>query len=211
MAGTMPIRNSVYEPVPIGIAHRTTYSGFERKRIGGELLRAVCGTPVATHLTRLFMNAPAPPPVPIDDASLRSGRLGYLINHARCVVLLAVEEELAPLGVSAAQFIVILGVAHAHARTPSELCRLLGCDSGAMTRLLDRIEAKGIVRRARDLVDRRIVNIELTDKGKVLHPMIMQSVARAHEKLLHRFTDAELKQFQAFLQQIAANTSAKIF
>jgi DNA-binding MarR family transcriptional regulator len=140
-----------------------------------------------------------------------AGGIGYLINQARNAVLAAIEQELAPLNVTAAQFIVVLGIAHQRAGTPTEMARLLGCDSGAMTRLLDRIEGKGIIQRIRSDQDRRIVNIELTAKGKGLHPQIMKSVAKAHERLLRQFSDAELGLFQDFLRKIAVGDSAKNF
>ena len=59
--------------------------------------------------------------------------------------------------------------------------------AGATTRLLDRIEAKGLCRRVRSQEDRRVVNIELTDAGRdianpfssTLHRAI-ENVARSH-------------------------------
>jgi DNA-binding MarR family transcriptional regulator len=100
--------------------------------------------------------------------SAQGGGLGYLITQARNAVLAAIESELAPLDVTAAQFIVVLSVAHGRANTPSEIARLVGCDSGAMTRLLDRIEGKGIIRRIRSgsTADRRSVHI-------LHHPLIV--------------------------------------
>ena len=54
----------------------------------------------------------------------------------------------------------------ASATTVAELARECQLDTGAMTRLLDRLEAKGLCRRVRSLADRRVVNIELTDEGR---------------------------------------------
>ncbi|TFW05892.1 MarR family transcriptional regulator [Oxalobacteraceae bacterium OM1] len=124
-------------------------------------------------------------------------------------MLTALDDELVPLGVTAAQFIIVLGVSHHEAHTPSELCRLLACDSGAMTRLLDRIEAKGIVRRVRNLEDRRTIRIELTDKGRALHPHIMHAVTRVHERLVQDFTDTDLEQLHDGLRRLAANAAGR--
>ena len=52
------------------------------------------------------------------------------------------------------------------ATTVAELARECQLDTGAMTRLLDRLEAKGLCRRVRSVSDRRVVNIELTDEGR---------------------------------------------
>jgi DNA-binding MarR family transcriptional regulator len=136
--------------------------------------------------------------------SPQGGGLGYLITQARNAVLAAIESELATLDVTAAQFIVVLGIAHGRAATPSEIARLVGCDSGAMTRLLDRIEGKGIIRRSRSNQDRRIVHIELTSKGRELHPRIMASVAKVHAQILRPFSSVEIGQLEALLRKIAS-------
>jgi DNA-binding MarR family transcriptional regulator len=49
--------------------------------------------------------------------------------------------------------------------TPGELSASLELSSGAMTNRLDRLERAGLVRRHRDLSDRRGVRVELTPEG----------------------------------------------
>jgi DNA-binding MarR family transcriptional regulator len=139
------------------------------------------------------------------------GGLGFLITQARNRLLAAIENELAPLDVTAAQFIVVLAVAHGRASTPSAFASLVGCDSGAMTRLLDRIEGKGILRRRRDIADRRIVQVELTKRGEALHPLIMASVARVHARMLQPFSAAERSQFASLLQRFIDAGDEKFF
>jgi DNA-binding MarR family transcriptional regulator len=52
--------------------------------------------------------------------------------------------------------------------TAGQLAREAGLTTGAVTALLDRLEAKGLVRRLRDPGDRRRVLVELTDKAREL-------------------------------------------
>ena len=52
--------------------------------------------------------------------------------------------------------------------TPAELCRYLGLDSGSMTRMLDRLEQKGLILRNRCPDDRRQVRLGLTADGQRL-------------------------------------------
>src|SRR3546814_19143622 len=47
----------------------------------------------------------------------------------------------------------------------TDLARAAELNPGAMTRLLDRLEAKGLVVRTADPTDRRALNIDLTDAG----------------------------------------------
>ena len=54
------------------------------------------------------------------------------------------------------------------ATTPFELSRLLGIDTGLMTRMLDKLEAKGLLERSRSIEDRRVVNLKLTKAGEAV-------------------------------------------
>jgi len=91
----------------------------------------------------------------LDTYEPRRG-LGHLIGRARTQLLAAIDMELArdellrPLEVTAAQLIVIVNLAGRECATSaSELCKGISYDAGAMTRMLDRLEAKGLVRRTR--------------------------------------------------------------
>ena len=50
-------------------------------------------------------------------------------------------------------------------RSPGQLAEEMGLSSGAMTNRLDRLETAGLIRRQRDLNDRRAIEVELTDAG----------------------------------------------
>lgn len=134
-----------------------------------------------------------------------SGGFGYLINETRNAMFSAIEKELEPLNITSAQFIVVVGMAHNRASTLTEFSRLLGYDTGAMTRLLDRIEQKGIIKRVRSTTDRRTVNIELTPRGRELYPQIKAALDRVHARLLDGFSDVDTEQFQSLLQRVVAN------
>jgi DNA-binding MarR family transcriptional regulator len=56
--------------------------------------------------------------------------------------------------------------------SPKRLADLLGTDTAAITRLVDRLEAKGLVTRSPDPVDRRAITVELTKAGRVLIPKL---------------------------------------
>lgn len=130
------------------------------------------------------------------------GGLGYLLTLARNQNLAAIERELAPLNITASQFMVVVGIAHERARTLTEFSEFLGYDSGAMKRLLDRVEEKGMIRRVRSVEDRRSQILELTETGKAMYPQIMEIVRRVHARALDGFTDEEAALFQTFLQKI---------
>ena len=89
--------------------------------------------------------------------------------------------------------------------TVAELARECQLDTGAMTRLLDRLEAKGLVRRVRSQADRRVVNIELTDEGRSAAREVPQHLAAVQNEYLSGFTQEEWEQLKGFLRRILDN------
>ena len=138
---------------------------------------------------------------------LINGGLGHLVSAARNTIFAKLEIELAPLELTSAQFVVVIGAMRGRARTVNEFCAFAGIDAGSMSRLLDRLEAKGIVRRVRVDADRRHVQVELTDKGWALSPQIMPALARVFQQFLAGFSEQEALQLQSLLQRLLANAT----
>lgn len=138
--------------------------------------------------------------------------LGHLIGRARAELLAAIDTELmkdeflSPLEVTAAQLIVVLNLAGRECATSaSELCKGISYDAGAMTRMLDRLEAKGLVRRTRSADDRRLVNLELTQAGKAAYPRLREISMRVLNHSLRDFSIGEAQQLEALLRRVLHN------
>ncbi len=130
---------------------------------------------------------------------------GFFLGRARKTFILALEQELAPYDISSSQWAVILNIADGNASTAGDLCKLMRYDPGGMTRLLDRLERKGFLRRVPTPGDRRSIQIELTTSGKALRPKIIKALVTVLNRLLHGFTQAEVKQLINFLGRLSAN------
>lgn len=92
----------------------------------------------------------------------------------------AMDQRFEPLGLTSQQAGVLIHVVTG-VTSPRRLSELLGTDSAGTTRLLDRLEAKGLVRRGRDVADRRAVSVSLTTAGRALVPQlppVFEDVAR---------------------------------
>ena len=141
--------------------------------------------------------------------------LGHLIGRVRTQMLETLDAELTkdtflgPLEVTSAQLIVIVNLAGRECATSaSELCKGISYDAGAMTRMLDRLEAKGLVRRTRSPDDRRLVNLELTEAGLAAYPRLRELSMRALNHALRDFSVAEAQQLEALLHRVARNLGA---
>ena len=100
-----------------------------------------------------------------DDESV-----GYLIKLTNQVVMRNLDAELQPYDLTAPQWVPLLVISKGRADTVAGCAREIGVDTGAMTRMLDRLEAKGFVVRNRSAEDRRVVNVALTKAGHEIDP-----------------------------------------
>jgi DNA-binding MarR family transcriptional regulator len=138
--------------------------------------------------------------------------VGSLLNRVRTEFLsaldreLAADKRLAPLELSAAQFIVIATLAAGEERmSASDLCKGISYDAGAMTRMLDRLQDKRLVSRARCTHDRRLTYLELTDEGRAAYPRMREISMSVLNRFLRGFTKQEARQLEGLLGRMLEN------
>lgn len=78
----------------------------------------------------------------------------------------------------------------------------LGLSSPAVTGLVDRLEAAGLVRRVRDTADRRRVRVELTDAARRFGEAQLAPVQRRIEAAVSRLGTAELAAASRLLERV---------
>ena len=131
--------------------------------------------------------------------------VGRLLAQVKMSISEVLDEELAPLGITAAQFVVMVMLAEADSGSASGLCKSASYDQGAMTRMIDRLERKGLVRRVRSPEDRRRVNLELTAEGRAAYPKLIAIAANVNNRFLHGFSQYEVRQLESLLRQMLSN------
>lgn len=128
--------------------------------------------------------------------------VGYLMRRIIALVSQAIEREMEPTGLTNAQWVPLLKLYMGLASTVAELARECDLDAGSMTRLLDRLETKQLVRRVRSSDDRRVVNIELTDAGRAAAKGIPQTLCRIQNAHLAGFSVDEWQTLKGYLRRI---------
>ena len=131
--------------------------------------------------------------------------VGHLMGRARASLLSALDTELAGFDLSGMQFAVLKHLAEGAARTAADLCRFMHYDTGAMTRILDRLEEKGLMRRERCRDDRRVVFLRLTPAGRAQLPRLLAVGNRVLEAHLAGFTRAEIETLKGYLGRMIDN------
>lgn len=128
--------------------------------------------------------------------------VGYMMRRIISLVSQGVERELEPTGLTNAQWMPLLKLYMGQASTVAELARECELDAGSMTRMLDRLEAKNLCRRVRSVDDRRVVNIELTDAGRIAAQEIPKTLCGIQNACLAGFSVEEWQALKGFLRRI---------
>jgi DNA-binding MarR family transcriptional regulator len=134
--------------------------------------------------------------------------VGYLMRRILNMVSAEVGRQLEPSGLTSAQWLPLYKLSIGMASTVAELARESQLDAGAMTRLLDRLEAKGLCQRVRSQSDRRVVNIELTEAGRQAAAGIPAVLCQAQNTHLAGFNAQEFDTLKAYLRRIYDNAQA---
>ncbi|HWT54346.1 MAG TPA: MarR family transcriptional regulator [Rhodocyclaceae bacterium] len=132
--------------------------------------------------------------------------IGYLLRMLTQQVSREVEKRMAEHGLTDAQWKPLLFIRQGRGETAADLARSTCIDTGAVTRMLDRIEDKGLIQRVRSEQDRRVVNLALTDEGRQLADKVVPDVlAGVLNETLAGFSTAEYEQFKSLLQRALQN------
>ena len=128
-----------------------------------------------------------------------------LVNRVRVELIDALDRELSKFDISAAQLIVLASVANKEADSASRLCKNISYDPGAMTRMIDRLQQKGLIRRIPNPEDRRATNLELTAAGRALYPQLLAAKETVAAQFLRGFGADEVRLLEKLLNRLLDN------
>ena len=134
--------------------------------------------------------------------------LGRLVSYLRSNLVTHLDDALEDKELTSAQYIVVVLLARGKVNTLAELCEHMMYDRGAMSRLLSRLEYKGLVAKKQSVEDRRSTLLCLTKKGQQLYPEILPTVNDIYRKALTGFSDDEQKQLASLLFRAIHNLKA---
>ena len=96
----------------------------------------------------------------------------------------------------------VMGELSQTSMTMSELAKTLMMTKPQLTHLVDPLVTLGLVERCPDAKDRRVINLALTDKGRVLGNDMKQKVKENTKNRLASLTPEELAQMSAALETL---------
>jgi DNA-binding MarR family transcriptional regulator len=116
-----------------------------------------------------------------------------------------VDAHMQPLELTGMQWEPLMLIWLKRADTVAALARVSQVGVPSMTRMLDRLEQKDLLRRERSALDRRVVNLHLTPKGKKIANKIWPIVVEGMNVHLDGFKKEELNQLNELLGRMLTN------
>jgi DNA-binding MarR family transcriptional regulator len=126
----------------------------------------------------------------------------HALRAAAAHVELTVARALEPFGITAAQFELLQLIARNDAAGCSELGRQMAAPGPDITRMVDRLDAAGLVARSRDEKDRRVVHVVMTPKGADLLEQVRPVVCAAERQVFAEISAQDQDTLLRVLQQL---------
>jgi DNA-binding MarR family transcriptional regulator len=130
--------------------------------------------------------------------------IGYLVKRVSKLAHAQLEEAFIDRDISFTQWVVLALLCSGIADTAGEIARDIGHDPGAMTRIIDQLEARGLVERRRDPADRRILKLAMTADGRRLFDSLTPTIMNMWNDLLSGFAVADINLFISMLHRLVA-------
>src|SRR5215469_5376427 len=141
--------------------------------------------------------------------------IGFLVKRCGVLMTQIAERQFETTSISFTQWIALMRLAwQAGHMSATQLSKELGYDMGALTRLVDELERRGLVRRERSQRDRRAVEIAVTAAGRRQADSAKPVVVKLLNQLMEQYSDAEIatlidlmQRMLVRLQDVAASTA----
>jgi len=120
------------------------------------------------------------------------------------------SRQLSPLGVRGSEGHLLSYLAGYGPCRVGELVRVFGLKPSTLTGILDRLTARGLVRRTSDPDDRRSFRIALTAKGRRLADRVNGEVEALETALRNGIEEGDLDGFRAVMETISRCTGVAL-
>ena len=134
-----------------------------------------------------------------------SRNFGFLLNDVARLMRTAYDRRIRTLGLTRAQWWVLTHLYRSNGVSQTELAETLEIEKPTLGRLLDRLEAKGWVRREHDASDRRVWRVHLTDEVEPALRTMRTIAADLRRDALTGISAAERERFVDTLLSIKEN------
>ena len=112
---------------------------------------------------------------------------------------------LATLGLHSGQEMILMQLWREDGQSQKTLAQSLGIQAPTATKMLQRLEAMGVIARRASSTDGRGMNAFLTDKGRALEPKVHAVFKQLDQRTATDLSDAELELLHGLLARVTSN------
>jgi MarR family transcriptional regulator for hemolysin len=131
--------------------------------------------------------------------------IGLRLSQAARTVSRAFDEALDEAGGTLPVWLILLNLKVRRPANQRELAEAVGVREATLTHHLNAMDARGLVTRERDPVNRRIQVVRLTEAGEAAFLRLREVALAFDAKLRAGLTDADLDRLDGLLGQLTAN------
>ncbi|MEC0092174.1 MarR family winged helix-turn-helix transcriptional regulator [Paenibacillus macquariensis] len=133
--------------------------------------------------------------------------VGVMIHLVDLEITNVLKNWLVPLQLAPEQYLVIALLLKKEGISQNDIANTLKKDKSSITRMLASLEQKGFIKRTGSAIDRRAVQVYLTDEGRALSDEVDRISSRTKELLNSGFTDEELTELKRLLMKVSGNVN----
>lgn len=134
--------------------------------------------------------------------------VSWLLNYAGRLATRRTTSKLQAHGITPPQWAVLAQLTEQDGQSLSGLGAKALFDGPTMTGIVDRLESSGLVQRRRDSLDRRVINLYLTERGKDLMKELPPIGKLTDDEILKDLSPAEVDCFVSVLRRIIDHHAA---
>ena len=132
-------------------------------------------------------------------------RVGRLVISVARELRTFVDRQVAPLGLTMQQAELLVWTYRQRGASATDLTDLLLTDDAGVSRLVGRLEAKGLITRRVGARDRRARALQLTPSGRALAKRLLRFAGRGNEMLLAGLSPRERAELRRLLLHVSGN------
>ena len=139
-----------------------------------------------------------------------TSHLGYWLRHVSNNVSQAFARKVEQEGVTVAEWVVMRELYGQGEVAPSRLAERLGLTRGAISKLADRLLAKGLIARRDHEADARAHLLALSDAGSALIPKLSALADQNDAEFFEHLTQAERETVERVMKDIVERRGLKV-
>ena len=145
---------------------------------------------------------------PNDPSAGSQSDIGRLVSNLAYDIDRGIAQEMAPHGLLPMEVHLLMICREMGECSATQLVQLLPVDAARVSRLVNTLVEKGLMRRRRLRNDRRVVMLRLSEAGEALTPEITQRLGELYARLTDGLSEQEVAAFSGAVLKIIANYEA---